>query len=874
MTKKLKNFCKNFISTISHYGWTALAIIPVLFLINWSYLSVVNSELSSLNSQQVSLANEKINTIHLVINDIINNVNEDAQVLIYAAETQTYLNTSTPENLESMNQLFYRISSRKPPFLSVEYLDLTGEQIVEVFRDPNTLQIKNANELTNKSNEDYFTFSQLLAKSELYMLPLELVNYNDEIIPVTGIITPVYDELNTLKGYLAIHYNANYIMNIFNQNLLSDSRFIEIGIVNNNIPFGLTENFETQYQKISSIDTNHIIDLPIDLSRSENLSIYNDDDFFHVFALIDHDTVVDTYGGIILNYPIIIYLLNILVIIGISYLAWVLKSKSDNRVLLNANMYLSNQNLNGVIITNNKMEITYGNQAFEEIYGYKNFEYIGRQPGSLIGKVDNSVINTIKKEKKEFNTNSWNISKKGIMILKNLKIKPETDTFGQVKHYLTVYSDPNIDFDYLAFMSQNESRTTYELLARAFDGLDIKVNSSCVMIIRLYNEKSKKVFGTSSKERFNSYGFAEFLKEHLGPKFKISIPKETYTIIYTNLNKLELEFQELIDSIDSLIDKYKQLPNVNAALEYNFGVAKADNKSETKADLISNAFIALQMSKLQKNIKHLIYTEEVEKVIKKEKLIFDQLEYAFNNDEFYLQYQIQKDIKNSKYVGVEALLRWDSSILGNVSPVEFIKVIENSFFINRLSIMVLGKVIKDFTPYIDLVNENFRISINLTYFDFFNDTIINSLVNLIEKSPFSPKNFCFEITESGYIENKDKTNEIIDYLHSKGIIVAIDDFGTGFSSLEVLKSLNVDKIKIDRSFIKDYPISDDGVMFKIIANLVKTLGFSSIVEGAETKEQIDLIIKNGIIEVQGYFVSKPLYIENLVKKYLNTKSDF
>ncbi|MFA6648123.1 MAG: hypothetical protein WCS32_05745, partial [Candidatus Izemoplasmatales bacterium] len=209
----------------------------------------------------MSLANEKINTIHLVINDIINNVNEDAQVLIYADETQTYLNTSTPENLESMNQLFYRISSRKSPLLSVEYLDLTGEQIVEVFRDPDTLQIKNASELTNKSNEDYFTFSQLLDKSELYILPIELVNYSDEIIPVTGIITPVYDELNTLRGYLTIHYNANYIMNIFNQNLLSDSRFIEIGIVNNNISFGLTENFETQYQKISSIDTNHIIDL-------------------------------------------------------------------------------------------------------------------------------------------------------------------------------------------------------------------------------------------------------------------------------------------------------------------------------------------------------------------------------------------------------------------------------------------------------------------------------------------------------------------------------------------------------------------------------------------------------------------------------------
>jgi EAL domain-containing protein (putative c-di-GMP-specific phosphodiesterase class I) len=237
-------------------------------------------------------------------------------------------------------------------------------------------------------------------------------------------------------------------------------------------------------------------------------------------------------------------------------------------------------------------------------------------------------------------------------------------------------------------------------------------------------------------------------------------------------------------------------------------------------------------------------------------------------------YQIQKDIVNNEFTGVEALLRWNSPVLGNVSPVEFITVIENSFFVNQLSLMVLNKVIKDFSPYVKYLGDEFRISINLTSFDFFSDQIIHNLVSVIEKSPISTKNFCFEITESGYLENKDKTNSIIDFLHSKNITVAIDDFGTGFSSLEVLKKLHIDKVKIDRSFIKDYPEKDDGVMLKTIANLVKILNFGILLEGTETKEQVEFALESGCDEIQGFYISQPIYIENLVRKYLNKKSDF
>jgi EAL domain-containing protein (putative c-di-GMP-specific phosphodiesterase class I) len=309
-------------------------------------------------------------------------------------------------------------------------------------------------------------------------------------------------------------------------------------------------------------------------------------------------------------------------------------------------------------------------------------------------------------------------------------------------------------------------------------------------------------------------------------------------------------------------------------LEYNFGIALADNKTITKADIIENAFIALQMSKTRKNIKHLVYSDEINKIIKREKDIYAQLDHGFNFDEFYLLYQIQKDIKRNSFTGVEALLRWNNSLLGNISPGEFISIIENSFYINRLSIMVVNKVIKDFTPYVQYINEDFRISINLTYFDFFNDYIIHNLVDIIEKSIIPTKNFCFEITESGYLENQDKTNAIIDYLHSKEISVAIDDFGTGFSSLEVLKNIHIDKVKIDRSFIKDYPEKDDGAMFKTIVSLVKNMNLGVLVEGTETKEQVDFSLISGCDEIQGYYISQPIYIENLVRKYLNKKADF
>ncbi|MDY0023440.1 MAG: EAL domain-containing protein, partial [Candidatus Izemoplasmatales bacterium] len=795
-------------------------------------------------------------------------------------DLQSYLSDSTELNLEGVEQLLLRIVSNKPQYSSIEFLNLSGQQVIWMNRIGGEIQFTESESLLSRSDEEYFNVANTLTNQELYILPIFFDNISGFSVPMTGLVMPVYDSNDDKQGYLVLNYNANFLLSIFDEYVNEQSEFIEIGILIDGDIWEVTDNFNNLLLNQSEntdylySDDERIIKSDILLSEILDGSIKNEDDFYQIYAVIDFDGVIDEFGGFILKNNYMVYVFNFFSIIVILYVAWLLKSKSDDRILLNANMYLSDRNNDGVLITNDAAEITYVNEAFEEIYGYKSSEIRGQKPSKVLGLINYGIKGSVMKTKEVFQKNVWNIAKSGILILKNLSIKPETNASQNIKHYLAIYSEPSIDIDNLAFSSNYDAIETYKLFAKAFENEEMKTNKSCFMAIRTFNEKSKKIYGNFSSKNLSPYAFAEFLKDNLSPDYKIAVPIANYLIVYVSLETIGDTIEEMAEKITDLIEKYKRQPNINNDLEYNFGIALADNFAITRADIIENAFVALQMSKSLKNIKHLIYSEDVKKIIKREKDIYSQIEHGFNYDEFYMQYQIQKDVVNNTFTGVEALLRWNNSVLGNVSPAIFIPIIENSFYINRLSQMVLGKVIKDFLPYINYMNPDFRISINLTSFDFFNEQIINSLVKLIKDSPIPSKNFCFEITESGYLENKEKTNSIIDYLHKENIIVAIDDFGTGFSSLDVLKNLHVDKIKIDRSFIKDYPDKDDGAIFKTIVNLVKTMNMGIIVEGTETQEQINFIKEAGCEVVQGYFVSQPIYIENLARKFLNKKSDF
>jgi PAS domain S-box-containing protein len=868
MKKRILIFFNYIRSIVVHFGLLSLLIIPILGFVNWSYFSVVSSEKQILEAQQMALANEKINIIDFVFEQMITTTHNDLHVIKGANEMQDYLNDPTVNNRIELEQLLYRIASNKPEFLSIALIDSNGEELARVERNQSYLTIVSLTRLENRSLEDYFSIGKTLDEDELYISSLSLLE-NDGVlitphIPEAKFVLAIHDNYSNSLGVLVIRYNANNFLNVFSQYDQGGLSAIELGLINENV-FWTISKFNTTYylnhqnltqEMIDEFENNDksIILKDINIQESITHNVYNDEGFFKITASINFEKVFSENGSVLIRYPIIIYMLNLFIIAGFIYLGGIVKKNNDGRILLNARMYLSEKSNDGVIITNEKKEITYVNKAFQEIYGYNFEEVKGKTPMEIIG---GTGINLTELEKKGNNIvadNNWHTTKSGVNILKYVRIRKETTSSGKTKHFLAIYSQPQIELeDY--FSLHDNSHPTLRLISSLFSEHKVLESRTFIMVIKLYNNKGN---------------FSKFLRNNLNNVYQIAVPKDDYTIIYNQATKKTINQQ--IALIDNLFETYKHSFKINKNIKYRLGVAVANINTKDNRELLDNAFIAFEISENLKNNKYLIYSDDVRALVKKEKDIFSELESAFKLDEFFVNYQIQKNIETNKFTGVEALLRWENKKLGSIPPNSFIPIIENSLYINLLSLMVIKKVINDFEPYANILDDDFRISINLTSFDFNNDTMIKDIIKTIESSKISPKHFCFEITESGYLENTIKTNTNIDLFHEKDIIIAIDDFGTGFSSINSLKAIKVDKVKIDRDFIKDYPETDDGSMFAIIANLIKNLNLPIVVEGTETKEQVEFSKLNQCQEIQGYYISKPISITEFANKYIIKKN--
>ena len=241
--KFAKKIFNHIVQTIVHFGWLSLIIIPILFMINWSYFAVNQAEKESLLNQQVSLANEKVNTIDFIISSAINTSHNDMQVMIDADEMQSYLSDSTELNLEGVEQLLLRIVSNKPQYSSIEFLNLSGQQVIWMNRIGGEIQFTESESLLSRSDEEYFNVANTLTNQELYILPIFFDNISGFSVPMTGLVMPVYDSNDDKQGYLVLNYNANFLLSIFDEYVNEQSEFIEIGILIDGDIWEVTDNF-------------------------------------------------------------------------------------------------------------------------------------------------------------------------------------------------------------------------------------------------------------------------------------------------------------------------------------------------------------------------------------------------------------------------------------------------------------------------------------------------------------------------------------------------------------------------------------------------------------------------------------------------------
>lgn len=247
---------------------------------------------------------------------------------------------------------------------------------------------------------------------------------------------------------------------------------------------------------------------------------------------------------------------------------------------------------------------------------------------------------------------------------------------------------------------------------------------------------------------------------------------------------------------------------------------------------------------------------------------------AMFRDEFFFELQPVIDPNTHKVVSAEALMRWQK---GNevIQPDDFISFLEESALIIDVGERILNKVcayISD-TQARGLLPKGFKIAVNISAKQLARNDFIESLSTILKKHGVSASAIEIEITESVALNNMDDTVKKMLLMKKMGITFSLDDFGTGYSSLSHLKDLPVDKLKIDRSFINDLTLDiQDENLVRSIIQLSQNLGLTTVAEGVETKAQVDWLIANGDIFLQGYYFNRPLSPKVFEQKYLCDRS--
>lgn len=314
--------------------------------------------------------------------------------------------------------------------------------------------------------------------------------------------------------------------------------------------------------------------------------------------------------------------------------------------------------------------------------------------------------------------------------------------------------------------------------------------------------------------------------------------------------------QAMIDAVSHPIQAASRVTSVGCSV----GFAPWPRDTNITGDaLYERADYALYHAKRTGRGKTVLFSEEHERLIREQGVIEQALRGANLKEEFYLMYQPIVELSTGAPLCFEALARWNSPLLGEVSPAAFIPIAERTGLITELTLVLLGKALHDAAMWPDAVG----LSVNVSPHDISSYAQTQKIISAILASDVAPTRLTIELIETALLNTFTETAAHMEMLRSIGVSLALDDFGTGHSSLSYVHALPLDKIKIDRSFVQDLNgNSASQKVVKSVISLCRDLSVASVVEGVETDSQLKLLNHLGAAHIQGYLFSKPMLQEN------------
>ncbi len=324
------------------------------------------------------------------------------------------------------------------------------------------------------------------------------------------------------------------------------------------------------------------------------------------------------------------------------------------------------------------------------------------------------------------------------------------------------------------------------------------------------------------------------------------------------------EAAELAQSILDDLEATFALDQQQIRLRATIGITLFPEDGDSTEKLLQKAEQTMTLAKSRSRNRYQFYIASVDSEMRRRRELEKDLREALAREQFFLVYQPQISYRDHRVVGVEALLRWQHPEHGLVPPDQFIPLAEQNGTIIAIGEWVLDQACRQLREWHDMGFSDLRMAVNLSTVQLHHAELPRVVNNLLQIYRLPPRSLELEVTETGLMEDISTAAQHLLSLRRSGALIAIDDFGTGYSSLSYLKSLPLDKIKIDKSFVQDLlEDDDDATIVRAIIQLGKSLGMQVIAEGVETAEQEAYIIAEGCHEGQGYHYSKPLNAREL-----------
>ncbi len=547
------------------------------------------------------------------------------------------------------------------------------------------------------------------------------------------------------------------------------------------------------------------------------------------------------------------------------------RKKQDTQLRLWSKVFEASNE--AIIITDGDLNIISVNRAYQTIMGTSESEAIGTDIKAVVEKLNShsffrNLFSSLK-EQGHWQGELSNQRNNGEIFPSWCSISLVPNARGEVDNYILIFND---------ITEYKKSREQIDFLAN-FDkltGLPNRVLLSDRLTIAITNaERQRKKVGILfiDLDRFknvnDSLGHSvgdQLLTETAQRLIATARPEDTvsrlggdeFVVLVPNL-KNETTLADLAIQVCNVLQQAYNLEGISLHVTSSVGVAVYPDDGDTTNTLIRNADAAMYLAKEKGRNNYQFYTPLLNsRTLDRLKLESD-LRLALEEGGFELHYQPQVLAKGGQLWGAEALVRWRHSERGLISPIDFIPLAEESGLIIPLGNWVFAEAARQVTAWRKHRFPDLIVSVNISAVQFCKSDFVETIKKIMKQEGAAAHSLELEVTESILMHDMESSINTLNELQAIGFRIAIDDFGTGFSSLNYLRRLPVNVLKIDQSFVREMAVERASLaIVESIISLAHSLGKETIAEGVETKVELDLLTERNCHLIQGYYFSKPL----------------